>query len=155
MYRDLLFSFEMHCSDHIGSTWSQISSVNVFSMRHCLVLLCAPSGGVFLPLHHTSPPMSVSECMPYMGWLLLQGAWLAAGQIVWPVGRFSVHSWFPFQSSPILTPHPSTAPFSCTWTHRAKTLAHTSPCCFYCGLFRADSCATFLTSTHIQQRSIV
>lgn len=51
-------------------------------------------------LHPISPPMSACMCLPYMEWLQLRGAWLATGQIVLPVGRFSVHSWFPFFRAP-------------------------------------------------------
>lgn len=39
--------------------------------------------------------LSACKCLPYMEWLQLWGVWLAIGQIVLPVGCFSVHSWFP------------------------------------------------------------
>lgn len=57
-----------------------------------VALLSVPSGGLSWFLHPTPPTISACVCLPYMEWLQLRGAWLAIGQIVLPVGRFSVHS---------------------------------------------------------------
>lgn len=40
--------------------------------------------------------LSACKWLPYMEWLRLWAVWLAIGQIVLPVGRFSVHSSFLF-----------------------------------------------------------
>lgn len=67
-------------------------------------------------------PMSAHVCMPYMGWLRLRGARLAVGQIVLPVGRFSVHSWFPFQSPPTPPIQPPAPVLLHVEHNRVKTL---------------------------------
>lgn len=51
------------------------------------------------------PTLSACKWLPYMEWLQLWGVWLAIGQIVLPVGCFSVSSWFPFFRAPL--PFPS------------------------------------------------
>lgn len=80
--------------------------------------------------------LSACKCLPYMEWLQLRGVWLAIGQIVLPVGRFSVHSWFPFfffffSEPPTL---PSRLLFTCTWMQSARTQNNHSHC-FHFGLF--------------------
>lgn len=105
--------FENHCSINVSSMWE---------WRVVVLLLRAPSGGLSLSLHHTSPPMSACVCTPYMEWLQLWGVRLAIGQIVLPAGRFSVHSWFPFQSLPLPSlPLSPQLLFSHTWTHTHTT----------------------------------
>lgn len=82
-----------------------------------VALLSVPSGGLSWFLHPTPPTISACVCLPYMEWLQLRGAWLAIGQIVLPVGLFSVHSWFPF----FRAPYPSLLAFSSCSLPRGHT----------------------------------
>lgn len=98
------------------STCWKAGSINVYSMLNRAVLLSVPSGGLCSFLHHTSPPMSACECLPYMEWLQLRGAWLANRQIVLPVGRFFRPFVVSFSEDPP-TPLSPQLLFSRTWTH--------------------------------------
>lgn len=79
---------------------------------------CVLWWSVFASTSHTSTNACV--CMPYMEWLQLWGMWLAIWRIVLPVGRFSVHSWFPFQS-PLPLPLNPQLLFCHMWTHTTHT----------------------------------
>lgn len=68
-----------------------LCSVNIHVMCECSTELCVPSGGLSLPLHHVSPPMSARVLALYGMAAASRPAIGYRGQIVLLVGRFPVH----------------------------------------------------------------